>query len=114
MDRRKKLIAGAIVALAVIGGGTGIAIATGLGDDEPLTGSTLEQATAAALEHTGGGTVIETEVGDGGAAYGVEVRLDDGSVVEVALDENFNVISQESDDDGANDQEEAGEGVDDD
>ena len=114
MDRRKKLIAAAIVALAVIGGGTGIAIATGLGDDEPLTGSTLDQATAAALEHTGGGTVIETEVGDGGAAYGVEVRLDDGSVVEVALDANFNVIGQESDDDGANDHEEAGEGVDDD
>ena len=60
MDRRKKLIVGSIVALAVIGGGTGIAIATGLGDDEPLTGSTLEQATAAALEHTGGGTVIES------------------------------------------------------
>ena len=114
MDRRKKLIAGAIVALAVIGGGTGIAIATGLVDDEPLKGSTLEQATAAALEHTGGGTVIETETGDGGAAYGVEVRLDDGSVVEVALDENFNVIGQETDDDGPNDREEGNEGIDDD
>ena len=114
MDRRKKLIVGAIVALAVIGGGTGIAIATGLGDDEPLTGSTLEQATAAALEHTGGGTVIESEAGDGGAAYGVEIRLDDGRIVEVALDESFNVIGQESDDDGPNDQEEAGESVDDD
>jgi hypothetical protein len=114
MDRREKVIAGAIVALAVIGGGTGIAIATGMDDDEPLTGTALEQASDAALEHTGGGTIIETEVGDGGAAYGVEVRLDDGSVVEVALDANFNVIGQESDDDGANDQEEAGEGVDDD
>ena len=113
MDRRKKLIAGAIVALAVIGGGTGIAIATGLGDDEPLTGSTLDQATAAALEHTGGGTVIETEVGDGSAAYGVEVRLDDGSVVEVALDANFNVIGQESDDDGANEHEDDGAADDD-
>ena len=114
MDRRKKLIAGAIVALVVIGGGTGIAIATGLVDDEPLKGSTLEQATAAALEHTGGGTVIETETGDGGAAYGVEVRLDDGSVVEVALDENFNVIGQETDDDGPNDREAGNEGIDDD
>ena len=113
MNRRKKLIAGGIVALAVIGGGTGIAIATGLGDDEPLTGSTLEQATAAALEHTGGGTVIESEAGDGGAAYGVEVRLDDGRVVEVALDENFNVIGQESDDDGANEHEDEGAADDD-
>jgi hypothetical protein len=114
MDRRKKLIVGSIVALAVIGGGTGIAIANGLGDDEPLTGSTLEQATAAALEHTGGGMVIESEAGDDGAAYGVEIRLDDGSVVEVALDENFNVIGQESDDDGANEEQESGEGADDD
>jgi uncharacterized membrane protein YkoI len=112
MDRRKKWIIGSAVALAVIGGGAGIAIATGVGDDEPLTGSTLEQATQAALEHTGGGTVIETEVGDGGAAFGVEVRLDDGRVVEVALDENFEVIGQESDDDGTNEQEEGG--VDDD
>ena len=113
MDRRKKLIVGSIVALAVIGGGTGIAIATGLGDDEPLTGSTLEQATAAALEHTGGGTVIESEAGDGGAAYGVEIRLDDGRVVEVALDENFNVIGQESDDDGAIEHEDEGASDDD-
>jgi hypothetical protein len=113
MNRRKKLIVGSIVALAVIGGGTGIAIATGLGDDEPLTGSTLEQATAAALEHTGGGTVIESEAGDGGAAYGVEIRLDDGRVVEVALDENFNVIGQESDDDDANEQEDEGAADDD-
>lgn len=113
MDRRKKLIVGGIVALAVIGGGTGIAIANGVGDDEPLTGSTLEQATAAALEHTGGGTVIESEAGDDGAAYGVEIRLDDGSVVEVALDENFNVIGQESDDDGANENEDEGAADDD-
>lgn len=113
MDRRKKLIVGSIVALAVIGGGTGIAIAMGLGDDEPLTGSTLEQATAAALEHTGGGKVIESEAGDGGAAYGVEIRLDDGRVVEVALDENFNVIGQESDDDGANEHEDEGAADDD-
>ena len=100
MNRRTRWIAGGAVALAVIGGGTGFAVASS-GDDEPLTGSALEQATAAALEHTGGGTVIETEVGDGGAAYGVEIRLDDGSVVEVGLDANFNVIGQEGDDDGS-------------
>jgi hypothetical protein len=81
----------------------GIAIAAGGGDDDqPLTGSALERATAAALEHTGGGVVTETEVGDDGAAYGVEVRLDDGSQVEVNLDENFNVIGQANDDDGPN------------
>ena len=71
--------------------------------------TSLDKATAAALEHTGGGTVIETEVGDDGGAYGVEIRLDDGSVVEVTLDESFGVISQETDEDGPNDQDGPGD-----
>jgi hypothetical protein len=105
MDRRNRWIAGGALALAVIGGGTGIAIANGVGsDDRPLGASALEQASAAALEHTGGGTVVETEAGDDGAAYGVEVRLEDGKVVEVNLDESFRVIGDEADDDGSNDQ----------
>jgi uncharacterized membrane protein YkoI len=110
MDRRTKWIAGGAVALAVIGGGAGIAIATGADDDEPLTGSALEQASAAALEHTGGGTVIETEAGDDGAAYGVEIRLENGRVVEVSLDQDFNVIGDEADDDASGE----GDGPDDD
>lgn len=65
----------------------------------------MEKATAAALQHTGGGTVIETEAGEDGAAYGVEIRLDDGRVVEIDLDANFQVIGQESDDDGSADAE---------
>jgi len=103
MDRKTRWIAGGALAIAVIGGGTGIGVAASRGDDEPLTGSALEKATAAALEHTGGGTVIETEAGDDGAAYGVEIRLDNGRVVEVGLDANFEVIGQESDDDGSAD-----------
>lgn len=110
MDRRTRWIAGGAVALAVIGGGAGIAIATGAADDDqPLTGSALERATAAALEHTGGGTVVETEAGDDGAAYGVEIRLEDGRVVEVSLDRDFNVIGDETDDDGANDEDGSGD-----
>ena len=54
-------------------------------------------------------TVVETETGDDGAAYGVEVRLDDGSVVEVNLDASFQVIGQEADDDGSGEQEGAEE-----
>ncbi|MGH3016725.1 MAG: PepSY domain-containing protein [Gaiellaceae bacterium] len=81
----------------------GFALAAGGDDDQPLTGASLEKATAAALAHTGGGTVTETEVGDDGAAYGVEVRLADGRQVEVNLDENFDVIGQQNDDDGAGD-----------
>jgi hypothetical protein len=101
MDRRIKWIAGGAVAAALVAGGAGFAVANSPNDDQPLGGSALDKAAAAALEHTGGGTVIETEIGDGGAAYGVEIRLDDGSVVEVHLDTAFKVIGQEVDDDGS-------------
>lgn len=100
---RKRWIAGAALAIAAVGSGTGFAIASSGDDDQPLTGSALDRATAAALAHTGGGTVIETEVGDDGAAYGVEIRLDDGSVVEVSLDSSFRVIGDAADDDGSGD-----------
>ena len=91
----------AVVALAAVVAG-GAAMATD-GDDEPLTGATFDQAVAAALAHTGGGEVTETEVGDDGAAYEVEVRLADGSQVEVSLDENFVVTGSEPDDDSGED-----------
>lgn len=103
MDRKAKWIAGGALAAASIAGGTSIAIATAGGDEAPLTGSALESATKAALEHTGGGSVIETEVGDDGAAYSVEIRRDDGGVVEVSLDRDFNVIGDEADEDGPSD-----------
>jgi hypothetical protein len=99
---RKRIVIAAVV--SVLGSlSAGIAIAAGGDGETPVTGSALAKAGAAALEHTGGGTVTETETGDDGAAYGVEIRLDDGSQVEVNLDENFNVIGQAADDDGAKD-----------
>jgi Peptidase propeptide and YPEB domain len=102
MQRRNILIAIGVLVVVLSAGG-GIAWATGGDDDDkPLTGATLERATAAALRHTGGGTVTETELGDDGAAYGVEVRRPDGTQVEVGLDASFHVIGQERDDDGAN------------
>jgi hypothetical protein len=107
MDRSKKLVVvGGVLAALAIGAG---AVWAGSSDDKPLRGNSYERATEAALDHVGGGTVVETEVGDDGAAYGVEIRTDDGSVVEVNLDENFEVIGQEADDDGPNDTEEAGD-----
>jgi uncharacterized membrane protein YkoI len=95
--RRRLALVGVLV-VAVLTAGVAIA-ATGGDDDQPLTGSTRDRAVNAALEHTGGGTVVETEMGDDGAAYGVEIRRQDGSQVEVNLDEDFNVIGQEDDDD---------------
>jgi uncharacterized membrane protein YkoI len=109
MKTRSKAIVGALAGVAVIGIGTGIGVATMGDDDRPLTGSDLEQATAVALEHTGGGTVTESEIGDDGAAYSVEVRLADGSQVEVNLNANFEVIGSTADDDGAGDGQESGD-----
>ena len=57
----------------------------------------------AALAKVGQGSVTEVERDDdSGAAYEVEVRLNDGSQVEVALGADFQVMSQsapEHDDD---------------
>ena len=99
MKRRTMWITGGVLAVAVVAGGTGLAVASGSGDDPPITGPNLQRAERAALASTGGGTVLETETGDDGAAYGVEIRLADGSVVEVHLDQAFRVIGQEADDD---------------
>jgi uncharacterized membrane protein YkoI len=108
MTRKLVLIAALVVVIGALS--AGLAVASGAGDDDqPLTGSTLDKAKAAALAHTGGGTVVETETGDDGAVYGVEIVLADGSQVEVNLDGNFDVIGQEADDDGANDQDGSGD-----
>ena len=108
MDKKKVAIVG-IATLLLAGAGTGAVLAGSGDDDKPLRGTALDRATSAALEYVGGGSVVETEVGDDGAAYGVEIRKDDGNVVEVNLDEGFNVIGSERDDDGANETDEAGD-----
>lgn len=108
MDKRKMIVA-IVAGLALASVGTGVVLAGSGDNDKPLQGSALDQATSAAVEYVGGGTVVETEMGDDGAAYGVEIRKDDGSVVEVNLDENFKVIGSENDDDGPNDQDGQGD-----
>jgi hypothetical protein len=108
MQRRTlALVAGGVAAAAVLGG-AGYAMAGGADDDAtdtPITGAALERASTAALAHTGEGRVTETEVGDEESYYEVEVTLDDGSQVDVQLDEQFNVVSDGADqaDDGADD-----------
>jgi hypothetical protein len=98
MQRRTRWIAAAGVAGALMVGGVAAAAADGDSDQE-LTGSTRDRAVNAALAATGGGTVLETEAGDDGAAYGVEIRLADGRQVEVNLDQSFKVTGQEADED---------------
>jgi hypothetical protein len=96
-NTRTAIIGGAVLLAAAAG--TGIAVASGGGDDDepPITGGELDRASAAALEHTGGGTVTETEIGDEESWYEVEVTLEDGSQVDVQLDQQFNVVGAETD-----------------
>ena len=99
---RNGLIAAGVV--AVLGaGGAAIAIGSGeSGDDDAtqksITGSALQKASDAALAHTGGGKVTETEVGDEESYYEVEVTTDQGQQ-DVQLDRNFNVVSSSDDSD---------------
>ncbi len=106
-NRTKLWIAGA-TALALAAGGGGLAIASGGGDvagdsEAPITGNSLDRASAAALEHVGDGTVSDTETGDEESYYEVEVTREDGSQVDVQLDRDFQVVSQEGDEQEPND-----------
>lgn len=98
MKRKTKaiVITGAVV--AATGASVGIASAVGGDDAEaPITGSALEQASDAALEHTGEGRVTETEVGDEESYYEVEVTLPSGEETDVQLNKDFTVVSSETD-----------------
>ena len=109
MKRSTIILTGAAAAAVIaIGSGVTFAVAQGGDDSEPpITGDALDQATAAALAHTGGGRVTGTEVGDEESYYEVEVTLEDGSQVDVQLDRSFHVVGDEADgageDDGAGD-----------
>jgi uncharacterized membrane protein YkoI len=99
---RKIIIAGSAAVALVAAAGTGIAVASGGEDDDgseaPISGAALERASTAALEETGGGEVTETETGDEESYYEVEVTLDDGTQVDVQLDQDFNVVGSENED----------------
>jgi uncharacterized membrane protein YkoI len=100
-SRARKVLAGGAFA-AVVAAGAGIAAAAGGGDaaegpDTPITGGALQRATEAALAETGGGRVTGTEVGDEESYYEVEVTRDDGSQVDVQLDEDFAVVGSSAD-----------------
>jgi uncharacterized membrane protein YkoI len=100
MKKKFAVVAGAA---AIVAGGAGIATAGGgsedanEGPDVAISGDALQQASEAALAETGGGRVTGSEVGDEESYYEVEVTRDDGSQVDVQLDENFNVVGSKAD-----------------
>lgn len=99
---RRMIIVGGVVA-GLIAAGAGIAVATGQQDDDssdrPITGPALDRATRAALGHTGGGRVTETEVGDEEGYYEIEVTMPDGRQIDVHLGEDFAVLDSAEDSD---------------
>jgi uncharacterized membrane protein YkoI len=99
VDKKTK----AVIASSVLVVAAGAIPALGAGGDDagerevPITGTELERASAAALEHVGQGKVTETEIGDEESYYEVEVTLDDGTQLDVQLDKGFAVVGTESD-----------------
>ncbi|MDQ3485538.1 MAG: hypothetical protein M3445_09065 [Actinomycetota bacterium] len=103
MRRRNQVAAAGATAIVAMGFGTGAVVATGGDDgsetDTPISGAAKAQAEQAALDAVGEGTVTGTEVDDEESKYEVEVIRDNGTQVDVQLDEDFAVVGHE--DDGA-------------
>ncbi|QYF89003.1 PepSY domain-containing protein [Arthrobacter sp. PAMC25284] len=122
MGRKTALLAGAAAAAVLLGGAAVAAAAAnqlsrnapgpnvspivampasiGWDDDDddfgapPLSAADQDRAANVALAQVGQGRVSEIERENGGAAYEVEVRLDNGTQVEVLLGPDFQVLYQ--------------------
>ena len=100
MGRKTLFITGIAAAAAAISGASIAAASTTPGDDQPLSGTALQQASDAAIARTGPGTVTSAETdNDANTSYEVNVQLNSGSRVEVELDGSFQVVSVEGQDD---------------
>lgn len=99
MRKRTRAALVGMVVVTVAGASAGIAFAVSADDETeaPITGQALQRATAAALQHTGGGRVTGTEVGDEESYYEVEVTQPDGRQVDVQLDRDFAVVGSDAD-----------------
>jgi uncharacterized membrane protein YkoI len=93
--RSKRVVIPTIAAVAVLGAG-GLVWSSAASDD--LTGDERDRASSAALDAVGEGKVTGTETDDEEGAYEIEVTRPDGSQVDVHLDKDFKVLSQDADD----------------
>ena len=93
--RTKVLAAGLVLGAAALAVG-GVAAATAGGGDTPLSGTERDRVAEAARERAGGGTVTEAEADDDGG-YDVEVRLDDGTEVDLDLADDLSVVGEDRD-----------------
>ncbi|MCO8275174.1 PepSY domain-containing protein [Actinoplanes sp. TRM 88003] len=92
---KRVLVSTAAVAALAIGGGVW---ATAAYADPDVSGNDRDRVGNAAVQAVGSGTVIDVETSDDqGEAYEVEVRKTDGSEVDVTLDKDLKVLTQEAD-----------------
>ena len=95
--RSKRIVLPTIAVVAALGIG-GVVWATSA-SAEDVSGSERDRVSSAALDAAGGGKVTSAETSDDpGEAYEVEVRKADGTEVDVALDQDLNVVRQDADD----------------
>lgn len=91
--RRKRVLLPTIAAVAVLGVGGTMWSATASDDVRGAERDRVAQAAVAAV----GGTATEVETSDDlGGAYEVEVRTDSGTEVDVVLDRDLTVVSQDA------------------
>jgi len=102
--RKRTIVAGAGVAFAAAMAVGGVAVASGGQDgegrdsDATVTGPQAEDATVAALAATSGGRANSVERdSENGATWEVEVTRDDGTTVDVRLDQDYDVVVIEGD-----------------
>jgi hypothetical protein len=97
---RKTGVALGVAVVAALGAG-GAAIAQAGGGEEAensVTGPRAEQARAAALRITNGGTANSVERdSENGATWEVEVTRPDGKTVDVRLDQRYKLVVVEGD-----------------
>jgi hypothetical protein len=105
MTRRRKLVIGGAVVLALGAGGVGLAQAVG-DSEEQVSGPDADRAKAAAVKLVGGGKAVGVERDDGGAAWEVEVEQADGSEAEVRLTGDLKRVSVGGDDQGGGEENE--------
>ena len=102
MTRRRKLLIGGAVVLALGAGGVGLAQAVGGDSEEQVSGPDADRAKAAAVKLAGGGKAVGVERDDGsGAAWEVEVEKAGGGEIEVRLTSDLKQVGIGGDDEGA-------------
>ena len=102
MKRKLLVTGGAVIVLAASGAGAALAVGGGEAGEGGASGPAAEQAIAAALKITGGGTANAVERdSEQGATWEVEVTKPAGTTVDVRLGATYGRVAVDADSDQA-------------